>query len=91
MVAGVEAYRHEEMRRVDSFCFCRYKNLVIVGVMFDVENKDNSFCNLPTKSTKYNPLINIPVYCLEGINEIGMDVKYGLLAEEQVLFEELHV
>ena len=34
--------------------------------------------------------INILCY-LEGINESDMDVKCGLLAEEQVFFEELHV
>ena len=56
MESGVEAGHHEGVRSVASFCLCRYRTLVIVGVMFDVENKDHPFCNLPTKSTKNNSL-----------------------------------
>ena len=56
MVLGVEACCHEGMRRLDSLCFCMYRTLVIVGVMFDVENKDHSICNLPANSTKNNSL-----------------------------------
>ena len=56
MVAGVEACHHEGMRRVDSFCLRRYMTLVIVGMMFDVENKHHPLCNLPTKSTENNSL-----------------------------------
>ena len=34
---GAEAYSHEEMRRVGSFCSCMYKILVLIGEMVDVE------------------------------------------------------
>ena len=40
ILLGVEAYFHEGMRRVESFCFCMYKTLVVIGKMFDVENED---------------------------------------------------
>ena len=39
MVLGVGAYFHEEMRRIDSLCFCMYRILVVTGEMTDVENE----------------------------------------------------
>ena len=36
---GVEAYSHEGLRRLDSFCFCMYKILVVTNEMADVENE----------------------------------------------------
>ena len=36
---GAEAYFHEEMRRVDSFYFCMYRNLVVIDKMVNVENE----------------------------------------------------
>ena len=40
MVSGAEAYVHEEMRRVDSFCFCMYMILVVIGEMVYVKNEE---------------------------------------------------
>ena len=36
-VVGGEAYSHEEMRKLDSFCCCLYKILVVIGEMVDVD------------------------------------------------------
>ena len=39
MVSGAEAYFHEEMRRVVSFCFCMYRISVVIDEMVDVEKE----------------------------------------------------
>ena len=39
IVSGAKAYFHEEMRRVDSFCFCMYGILVVKDEIVDVENE----------------------------------------------------
>ena len=46
MVSGAEPYFHEEIKRVDSFCFSRYKILVIIGEskMVDVDLMKQFFC-----------------------------------------------
>ena len=36
---GAEAYSHADMRKIDSFCFCMYRILVLTGEMVDVENE----------------------------------------------------
>ena len=33
MVSWIEVYFHEKMTRVDSFCFCMYRILVVIDEM----------------------------------------------------------
>ena len=34
---GAKAYSHEEMRKLDLFCCCMCRNLVVIDEMVDVE------------------------------------------------------
>ena len=44
MVLGVGAYFHEEMRRIDSLCFCMYRILVVTGEMVVVDLMKHILC-----------------------------------------------
>ena len=53
MVLRAETYFHEETRGVDSFCFCLYKILVVIGEMVDVEKE--AYLGFSCRSIGVNP------------------------------------